>query len=257
MSPGRNALLAACTAQTTLATPLGRLLLARSSKGLTGAWFEGQKDDPVALDVPVAPDDLLLAEATRQLQLYFAGKLRHFDLPLDLHGTPFQCAVWRALLAIEPGALNSYRDIAVAVGRPKATRAVGAAVGLNPVSIIVPCHRVIGSNGTLTGYGGGLERKVALLRLEHREVDRDEDGEEDEKDVGADSAAQGPSAERTRSRVNGRSRSRTPVASATALASAAAAGPCAASPEPRNGMPGRSTMVTSIWSGTWGKRRIG
>ena len=113
-----------------------------------------------------AADDPLLHEAATQLAEYFAGKRRRFDLPLDLHGTEFQRRVWHALLRIEPGRTASYGDVARAIGSPRAVRAVGAAVGRNPVGVIVPCHRVLGSDGSLTGYAGGLHRKRALLQIE-------------------------------------------------------------------------------------------
>lgn len=103
-----------------------------------------------------------------QLDSYFAGKLSQFDVSLDLRGTPFQLKVWEVLRSIPYAETRSYREIAEAIGRPNAARPVGGAVGSNPVSIVVPCHRVIGSDGKLTGYGGGLERKLALLNLEAR-----------------------------------------------------------------------------------------
>ncbi|WP_280150976.1 methylated-DNA--[protein]-cysteine S-methyltransferase [Piscinibacter sp. XHJ-5] len=155
-----------CTAQATIATPLGALLLARTADGLAGAWFEGQKYHAGALDAPQCPDDRLLRAAADQLEAYFAGRSSRFDVPLDLHGTDFQRNVWRQLLAIVPGQTCSYLDVARRVGSPGAVRAVGAAVGKNPLSIIVPCHRVVGSGGALTGYAGGLHRKRALLALE-------------------------------------------------------------------------------------------
>ncbi|MXY93143.1 MAG: methylated-DNA--[protein]-cysteine S-methyltransferase [Caldilineaceae bacterium SB0670_bin_27] len=110
----------------------------------------------------------LLEEVRRQLDAYFAGDLRSFDLPLELDGTPFQRQVWQQLLSVDYGQTASYQDIAVAIDNPKAVRAVGAANGRNPVSIIVPCHRIVGSGGRakLTGYGGGLWRKEWLLRHE-------------------------------------------------------------------------------------------
>jgi len=108
----------------------------------------------------------LAEEARKQLQAYFDGKLWRFDLPLDLDGTPFQVRVWRALLEIPYGKTWSYRELAAHIGTPKAVRAVGAANGANPVAIVVPCHRVIGANGKLTGYGGGLPVKQMLLELE-------------------------------------------------------------------------------------------
>lgn len=154
------------TAQLTIDTPLGRLLLARTAGGLAGAWFAAQRHHPGALAAAESPADPLLREAAAQLGAYFAGGRSAFDLPLDLRGTPFQRGVWAALLGIGAGATRSYADVAVQVGAPAAVRAVGAAVGRNPVSIIVPCHRVLGSSGTLTGYAGGLHRKLALLQLE-------------------------------------------------------------------------------------------
>ena len=106
------------------------------------------------------------AAAADQLQAYFAGRLRNFSVPLDLRGTPFQRQVWEQLGYIPYGETRSYRQIAQALGRPNAARPAGQAIGSNPVAIIVPCHRVIGANGRLTGYGGGLHRKQALLKLE-------------------------------------------------------------------------------------------
>ena len=155
-----------CSAQTVIPTPLGRLLLARTPSGLAGAWFEGQRHHPPEFDAPHVAGDPLLDRVADQLERYFAGSLQAFDIPFDLQGTAFQRAVWSALLAIGAGTTQTYGDIARAIGQPVAVRAVGAAVGRNPVSILVPCHRVIGSNGSLTGYAGGIDRKVALLRLE-------------------------------------------------------------------------------------------
>jgi methylated-DNA-[protein]-cysteine S-methyltransferase len=106
------------------------------------------------------------AETVRQLRAYFAGKLRRFDLPLDMQGTDFQLRVWRELEAISFGETRSYSQIAAAIGAPRAVRAVGAANGANPIPIVVPCHRVIGAGGTLVGYGGGLPLKKRLLELE-------------------------------------------------------------------------------------------
>ena len=163
----QHRLAAACTGQTNFASPLGTLLLARSPRGLAGAWFEGQKAHPGALPAPRADDDALLVAARQQLAEYFAGRRTSFDFALDLdHGTAFQRAVWQALRRIARGATTSYGTLARELGRPAATRAVGAAIGRNPLSVIVPCHRVVGSGGSLTGYAGGLARKQALLRLE-------------------------------------------------------------------------------------------
>jgi len=157
-----------CTAQAIVDTPLGAVRLARTATGLAGAWFEGQKHHPGELAAPMRPDDALLSRAAAQLRRYFAGEAAAFDLPLDLHGTPFQRSVWQALLRIPPGRTCSYGELAQAVGAPRAVRAVGAAVGRNPASLLVPCHRVLGRDGALTGYAGGVQRKQALLALEGR-----------------------------------------------------------------------------------------
>lgn len=155
---------------TTHVTPLGPVLLCATGHGLCGLWFEGQRHHPAAETVAqwaVHPDHPLLCEARQQLDAWFAGRRNRFALPLDLSaGTAFQQQVWRALLGIAPGQTCSYRGLAQTIGRPLAVRAVGAAVGRNPLSIVVPCHRVLGSDGSLTGYAGGLERKRALLLLE-------------------------------------------------------------------------------------------
>ena len=151
-------------------SPLGPVLLARSPQGLCGAWFEDQRHLPAAecfAPDRSCPDDPLLQTAAAQLSAYFLGQLQTFDLPLDLGaGTAFQQAVWRALLRLPHGQLGRYGALAHALGQPTAARAVGAAVGRNPLSIIVPCHRIVGSTGALTGYAGGLWRKQALLQLE-------------------------------------------------------------------------------------------
>jgi methylated-DNA-[protein]-cysteine S-methyltransferase len=160
----------ACTAQATIASPLGPLLLARTAKGLAGVWFEDQEHHPGPLAAPELPDDPLLRATAEQFDAYFAGRELAFDMPLDLLGTPFQRDVWQALLGIGAGQTRSYGDIAKQLGSPRATRAVGSAVGRNPLSVIVPCHRVIGSSGALTGYAGGMQRKRALLALEGIEV---------------------------------------------------------------------------------------
>jgi methylated-DNA-[protein]-cysteine S-methyltransferase len=150
--------------------PLGPMILAASNLGLCGVWFEGQKHGPSVesmrgwTSVTAHP---LLQDASAQLQAYFAGELQRFDLPLDLTaGTTLQKSVWQALLNIPSGRSQSYGDLARHLNNPKAVRAVGAAVGRNPVSIIVPCHRILGGGGQLTGYAGGLWRKQALLKLE-------------------------------------------------------------------------------------------
>lgn len=154
------------TAQARFDSPLGPLTLAASEAGLAGAWFDGQKHHPGPLALPVDPSQRWLALALQQLRAYFDGRLRRFELPLDLRGTPFQQGVWRALQGIASGSTSTYGALARAAGNLQAVRAVGAAVGRNPVSVIVPCHRVLGSDGSLTGYAGGLDRKQALLVLE-------------------------------------------------------------------------------------------
>ncbi len=166
MNTTTDSIRGSCTAQMMIDTPLGPLLLASTARGLAGAWFENQRHHPAAIDAPHTVDDPLLTRAAEQLHAYFDGARATFDVPLDLQGTPFQRAVWQALLAIDAGTTRSYADIAREIGKPVAMRAVGAAVGKNPVSILVPCHRVIGSDGSLTGHAGGLARKKALLRLE-------------------------------------------------------------------------------------------
>ena len=147
-------------------TPLGPLTAARSAAGLSGLWFDGQKHHPGALAVPEDNgSDPVLAATEAALTAYFSG--RTFELPpLDPAGTAFQREVWRALLAIAPGQPASYGALAGRLGRAGAARALGAAVGRNPISVLVPCHRVIGADGSLTGYAGGLDRKKALLSLE-------------------------------------------------------------------------------------------
>lgn len=155
-------------------TALGPARLVASPAGLAGVWFEGQRHEPASrLNGPTAwaeaPGHPLLQEAARQLQHYLTGQRTAFELPLDLTmGTPFQQAVWRALLEIGRGATTSYGALSQQLGRPLAVRAVGAAVGRNPLSVVVPCHRAVGANGSLTGYAGGLDRKSALLALEAR-----------------------------------------------------------------------------------------
>lgn len=145
-------------------TPLGPLTLHVGPRGLIGLSFPG-RGGPLD-DAHRSPD--ALAVATRQLDEYFAQERTAFELPLDLRGTPFQCRVWSALLEIPYGTTVTYTELARAVGRPDVVRAVAAAVGRTPVPVIVPCHRVLGAGGALTGYGGGLQRKQALLDLERR-----------------------------------------------------------------------------------------
>jgi methylated-DNA-[protein]-cysteine S-methyltransferase len=148
-------------------TTFGGVTLAATDKGLAGVWFDQQRHWPVMAGWVNRDEHPVLREAIAQLGDYFAGRRHVFDLPLDLsHGTAFQQSVWQALLAIPAGKTTSYGAISAGVGNPAAVRAVGAAVGRNPISVIVPCHRVLGANGSLTGYAGGLDRKTALLELE-------------------------------------------------------------------------------------------
>jgi methylated-DNA-[protein]-cysteine S-methyltransferase len=153
-------------AHLTVGSPVGRLFIAASDAGLR--VIETERPRHAAMRGPdwEEGDSPILAELRRQLDAYFAGKLRDFDLPLDPQGTDFQQKVWRALRDIPYGEACSYLDIARRLGDPNATRAVGAANGRNPISIVVPCHRVIGADGSLTGYGGGLGMKRFLLELE-------------------------------------------------------------------------------------------
>jgi methylated-DNA-[protein]-cysteine S-methyltransferase len=150
-------------AYTTMPSPVGELLLTAADGELTGLYM------PVEVHgTPTgrARDDSAFATVRRQLEEYFAGERRTFDLPVAPRGTPFQQAVWAELQRIGYGETITYAELAGRIGRPTAIRAAGAANGANPVSIIIPCHRVIGSNGSLTGYGGGLDAKRSLLELE-------------------------------------------------------------------------------------------
>jgi methylated-DNA-[protein]-cysteine S-methyltransferase len=163
--------------QTLVNSPLGRLRLVASPEGLAGIWFvERQRHEPATERLnawPTVASHPVLDAAAQQLDEYFQGRRARFDLPLDLgQGTAFQRAVWQALLTIPAGATTSYGALASALGNPRAMRAVGAAVGRNPLAIVVPCHRVVGGNGSLTGYAGGLDRKRALLQLEGALIDK-------------------------------------------------------------------------------------
>src|SRR5262249_9056140 len=148
-------------------SPVGSLRLVATTEALTGIWFATERDGAL-----VRPDwearRAPFGDVIRQLDAYFRGTLRRFDLPLAPAGTPFQQAVWAALREIPYGQTVSYGELARLVGQPGAGRAVGAANGRNPIPIVIPCHRVIGADGRLTGYGGGLSVKAALLALEQR-----------------------------------------------------------------------------------------
>jgi methylated-DNA-[protein]-cysteine S-methyltransferase len=144
------------------------MTLAASVRGISGVWFDGQKHMPDTSLWPERNEHPLLRQAQDALHHYFAGGRLPFEVPLDLdQGTAFQQQVWRGLLGIAAGQTLSYAGLAAHIGRAAAVRAVGAAVGRNPISILVPCHRVLGADGSLTGYAGGLQRKAALLHLEH------------------------------------------------------------------------------------------
>jgi methylated-DNA-[protein]-cysteine S-methyltransferase len=148
----------------TIDSPIGPLTLAGRDSALTNLRMVDQTYEPSRAEW--TRDDNVFADAVEQLDAYFAGELTDFDLELDLRGTAFQQRVWKALLTIPYGETRSYGEIAEQVGAPGSARAVGLANGHNPISIIVPCHRVIGANGKLTGYGGGIDRKLTLLELE-------------------------------------------------------------------------------------------
>ncbi|MGE5361234.1 MAG: methylated-DNA--[protein]-cysteine S-methyltransferase [Bacteroidales bacterium] len=152
-----------------LESPVGRLLVAGDDEGLRYVLFAEGRDHVEPKDGWVE-DAGRLAEPLRQLTEYFSGGRRRFDLRLAPHGTPFQQRVWQELLTIPYGETRSYGELARQIGRPNASRAVGLANGANPISIVVPCHRVIGANGTLTGYGGGLKNKEWLLALERAQA---------------------------------------------------------------------------------------
>ena len=156
------------TCWTSMPSPIGPLLLTADDGGLTGVFMEVHAHGSGTVQPGWRHDDAVFAEPRRQLEEYFAGERTDFDLPLNPVGTPFQRVVWDALRTIPYGEIRSYGEIAVQIGRPGAARAVGWANGRNPISVIVPCHRVIGASGALTGYGGGLERKRHLLDLEAR-----------------------------------------------------------------------------------------
>jgi methylated-DNA-[protein]-cysteine S-methyltransferase len=148
-------------------SPVGQLKLVASERGLVAILWENDNPHRVRLSELLADDrHPVLVETERQLREYFAGKRKTFSVPLDMRGTRFQKDVWASLLAIPFGETRSYGQLALQLGNPRATRAVGAANGRNPLSIIVPCHRVIGSSGKLTGFAGGLAVKAHLLALE-------------------------------------------------------------------------------------------
>ncbi len=146
-------------------SPIGQLLIVGDGENIQKILFPNDRR-PTEPESDWQQNDAVFAEFTEQLDAYFGGKLQRFDVPLAPDGTQFQRAVWDALLDVEYGETRSYRDIASAIGKPSASRAVGAANGANPIPIVIPCHRIIGANGTLTGFAGGLHTKHWLLSHE-------------------------------------------------------------------------------------------
>ncbi|MEV6728074.1 MULTISPECIES: methylated-DNA--[protein]-cysteine S-methyltransferase [unclassified Streptomyces] len=157
---------------TVVESPYGRLTLVATDGVLSGLYMTGQRHRPAeeSFGERVAATEKPFPEVVRQLAAYFAGELTEFDVPVRLEGTAFQRSVWDQLVRIPYGETWSYGELAAKLGKPNASRAVGLANGKNPVSIIVPCHRVIGASGSMTGYGGGVERKVRLLAFEAGEA---------------------------------------------------------------------------------------
>ena len=158
---------------THFSSPLGGITLASDGEALTGLWFDGQAHFGAGLGEAAASDaPPVFAQTRRWLEIYFSGGIPDFTPPLKPEGTPFRQRVWRALLAIPYGQTTTYGTIAARLELPpQAARAVGGAVARNPISLIIPCHRVLGANGRLTGYAGGLDKKRALLRLERGETE--------------------------------------------------------------------------------------
>lgn len=156
---------------TQVPSPVGVLTLTSDGDALTGLYMENQKHRP-ELPAHSVRDDSRFTAVREQLAAYFAGELQRFDVRLDAAGTAFQQQVWQALMAIPFGATETYGGLAARLGKPSASRAVGLANGRNPIGIIVPCHRVLGASGALTGYGGGVERKQWLLAHERTQSDR-------------------------------------------------------------------------------------
>lgn len=158
------------TTHVVIESVVGPLTLVATDGALSGLYMEMQRHRPAqeTFGAPGDPEEEPFATVAAQLSAYFAGDLTEFDLPIRLHGTPFQERVWAALQEIPYGQTITYGELAVEIGSPSASRAVGLANGRNPVGVIVPCHRVVGSTGSLTGYGGGLDRKRYLLDFERK-----------------------------------------------------------------------------------------
>ena len=149
-------------------SPVGKLGIIVKSQKITGIFFENGKKTPKSTIECTIEETALIKKTVSQLEEYFKGKRQHFDVPLTYEGTAFQQSVWKSLQKIPYGETRSYKEIATMAGNPKACRAAGMANNRNPIVIIIPCHRVIGADGSLTGYGGGLEKKRYLLELENR-----------------------------------------------------------------------------------------
>ena len=150
----------------TFNSPNGKMLLVANDHGLCGVYFQGQKYFPDSNEGKRDPRHVPLRQAKRELTEYFAGKRKRFEVALDAQGTPFQRSVWKAISTVGFGETISYAELARRAGHPGSARAAGAATGRNPIGVIVPCHRIMGADGSLTGYAGGLKRKRALLALE-------------------------------------------------------------------------------------------
>lgn len=154
-------------------SPLGPMTLASDGAALIGAWFNGQKYFPKRLSLDSKEEKIAVLEQTQTwLERYFQGRQPDFTLPLQLIDTPFRIAVWKILQEIPYGKVVTYKEIAEKMGNKMSAQAIGGAVGHNPISIIIPCHRVVGSNGSLTGYAGGIQRKLQLLTIEQADISR-------------------------------------------------------------------------------------
>ena len=153
-----------------IASPVGPLTLVANEKSLVAVLWENDNYDGKSAGSQASRKHPVLSKAAKQLKEYFAGKRKNFDLPIEFYGTDFQKRVWSALAKIPFGKTRSYGDLAKTISAPKASRAVGAATGKNPLSIVIPCHRLVGKNGTLTGFAGGLETKAQLLLIEQESL---------------------------------------------------------------------------------------
>jgi methylated-DNA-[protein]-cysteine S-methyltransferase len=159
-------------AMCTYDSPVGELRLIAGDAGLAAILWPVDTDRVSLVDEAIPATHPVLERTTHELDAYFVDGLHHFDVDLDLHGTDFQRATWTALAEIEPGTTTTYGALATRLGRPSAARAIGAAVGKNPVSIILPCHRVVGSDGSMTGFAGGIDVKLSLLEHESAQIEQ-------------------------------------------------------------------------------------